>query len=333
MNTIYQDALKVELAYYKFLAVFGSKDAKAHIIELEGALKELDEDAEKTAVKIADVWSGKKAGGIEATAKPGPTKKETAEAADYTDALKKVNSELDEYVKKGEKASGKEKSELEEAQATHDKLISELKAYHKNHMIEDGEFDDDVEKADKALAQQQIAIRAQANKKILEEYSSGVQGMAQMTGKALAGDKEAFKSWAKDTVDQVAKKTESATMMNAIQGASEQVAIGDWPGAAASLAWGAAQVAGIEALASVVGGASGGGASSSGGSTGGAAAPATAAAPAAAGSAASQAGALTVNIQGDYIGDPAFINRLAEKLSAAVENQNVRLVAQQTVNG
>jgi hypothetical protein len=40
-----------------------------------------------------------------------------------------------------------------------------------------------------------------------------------------------------------------------------------------------------------------------------------------------------VNIQGDYIGDPAFINRLAEKLSAAVENQNVRLVAQQTVNG
>ncbi|MCK9326037.1 MAG: tape measure protein [Bacteroidales bacterium] len=43
--------------------------------------------------------------------------------------------------------------------------------------------------------------------------------------------------------------------------------------------------------------------------------------------AAETTGSLTINIQGDYIGDEGYVEMLAEKISEAVEDKNVRLVA------
>jgi len=36
---------------------------------------------------------------------------------------------------------------------------------------------------------------------------------------------------------------------------------------------------------------------------------------------------LTINIEGDFIGDEAYLEMLAEKISEAVENSDIRLVA------
>jgi hypothetical protein len=174
---------------------------------------------------------------------------------------------------------------------------------------------------------------------------SGIQ-IGNLIQKQMNGDKEAWRDTTASIIDMIAQQTEATVMSSSISAAAKHLdatAGFDWAGAAAQIGWGVAQVAAIAGLAeaakSAVGRSSSGGGSSSalstssvsGGTSGGGSSSGTTSAPSAAATAPAQS--LQVNIYGDHYGDPVFIDRMAQKLSEAVENRNVRLVSKQVVHG
>ena len=122
----------------------------------------------------------------------------------------------------------------------------------------------------------------------------------------------------------------------AAQGAYSAMAsipyIGPALGAAAAAAAIAAGMARVSSIASMEpGGGAGGGGGGGGGGVGAigtyAASPASGLPMGIPAGAQEQKAALTINIQGDYIGDEGYVELLAEKISKAVEDRDVRLVS------
>lgn len=149
------------------------------------------------------------------------------------------------------------------------------------------------------------------------------------SAKALQGDVNAWKEASIQIIDIISQQAQAAVMANAIQGASKEIATKGIAGiatGAAAIAWGVAQTAAIAGLAQAAKGAIGA-------AGGGAAAPAAAgpaaqpAAAAAAPAAEAQQQMLIVNVTGDFIGEPEFVDRLGQRISERVENNDLRVVA------
>lgn len=143
------------------------------------------------------------------------------------------------------------------------------------------------------------------------------------TGNMLAGQQDAWKSALTAIIQMVFNTAAKNIMANYATGASSYVAEGGY--------WGIALGAGLMALgaaaAAAVSSASTSPTSSSlPGGTVSTAAPSATSSPLTGPQA---AGPISISIQGDVIGDNAFVDRMAQKLSAAVNNRDVRLVATQ----
>jgi len=157
------------------------------------------------------------------------------------------------------------------------------------------------------------------------------------TAKMLAGDVSAWKTAAGQVIDIVASETSAIVMSRAIAGAGQEVAKKGYAGlitGAGLIAWGAAKVAVIQGLAQAAKGAltGGGGASTAPTGGGGGASPGgyePVSTPAAAPAATQKS--VIVDVRGDFYGEPAFVDRLAERISEAVEDRDVRLVSRQVV--
>ena len=157
------------------------------------------------------------------------------------------------------------------------------------------------------------------------------------TAKTIKGEKDAWKGLANSVIDMVVAQVQGMIIANAVAGYAKEVGEKGYVGMLSGLgilAWGAAQSAGVGALGeltkSAIGSESGGPTSAPSGGGGGGEGMATGSAATAAPEARQQS-TVRVNIQGDLYGDPAFVDRLAAKISDAVENRDVRLVSNQTV--
>ncbi len=192
-----------------------------------------------------------------------------------------------------------------------------------------------------AIQRQGLAARAkiwqEENKTKLDMFMQGSVQLGTALGKSLAGEQDAWRKSLTSIIDMVAQQVEAIIAANTARDVSFL------PGGLANpLAWGiigqgVAQSAGVAAVAAaadaVIGG---GGGSSSGGSGGGGSSAvsvsgASSSAPAAAPAAQAPGQTLIINVNGQLYGDPLVIQRLADKISAAVQNNGVRLVATQLV--
>ncbi len=190
----------------------------------------------------------------------------------------------------------------------------------------------DVAAMEKAAMSRRILVAAQ--------YAN-IVGTA--VGNMLAGQKDSWKDATRAIVDMISQQAQAAVIANTIQGASKEFAtkgIYGFVTAAPIIGWGLAQVGAIAAAAAAAKGAIGSGSGGTlsapsassgpgiglGGGSGGGGGAAPAIAPASA----TETRVVNVNIYGDQYGETEFIERLGERLSAAVENADLRLVATQT---
>jgi len=185
--------------------------------------------------------------------------------------------------------------------------------------------------SDKALTAEQIKLTEQVAKKRFEVYFQMGNLIGAAAGKAAAGEADAWKKTSIQVIDIIAQRAQAAVMANAIQGASEEVAkkgvVGLFTGSKV-IAWGVAQSAAIGAIAEAAKAKIG---ATGAAPAGGAATPTVAGTPAAAApaEAAEEKQSVKVVVMGDYYGEQEFANRMAEKISSVVENNDVRLVASQ----
>lgn len=186
--------------------------------------------------------------------------------------------------------------------------------------------------SDAALNKDREKLAAQFLAKRTAMFFQAGQIVGVATAKSLQGDVTAWKQASIQIIDVIAQQAQAAIMANAIQGASKEVAtkgiVGIATGAAA-IAWGVAQSAAVAGLAQAAKGAIG----ATGGGGGAGAAPAAAGpaaqptAQAAAPAAVEQQQMLIVNVTGDFIGEPEFIDRLGQRITERVENNDLRMVA------
>lgn len=176
---------------------------------------------------------------------------------------------------------------------------------------------------------EKLAAQFLAKRTAMFFQAGAIVGVA--SAKALQGDVNAWKDASIQIIDIIAQQAQAAVMANAITGASKEVATKGIAGiatGAAAIAWGVAQTAAIAGLAQAAKGAIG-----ATGGGGGAAAPAAAgpaaqpAAQAAAPAAEAQQQMLIVNVTGDFIGEPEFIDKLGQRITERVENNDLRMVA------
>ena len=180
-------------------------------------------------------------------------------------------------------------------------------------------IDNDAEAKKKAL----VVASYQAQSATANQYAEII---GTTTGQMLSGQQDAWKSALAQIIKMILDKAAIHVMAAYMEGGAEQVAQGGWVGVAsgaALIALGAAASAAVSALA-------GGGSASSTGSTVSSmmvsASPTTDAAGTAG---ANNTSTVNVNLYGDTINDPSYLQNLAAKLSAAVNNKSVRLVASQ----
>ena len=269
------------------------------------------------------------------------------EAAD-----KELPDTLDKFVKGHQKLTAqfrKMQAELlaEQAIGTEERVAHLLEAIEAEKEIQAKAIADRMaaegygaEQINAMIAKSNAALHSKQNKllqhslmKRTQMYMQFGQIVGTATGASLTGQVDAWKQASVQIIDMIAQRAQAAIMANVIQGASVEVGnkgiIGLATGAGL-LAWGVAQAATVAGLAAAAKGAIG----ASGGSAGGAAAPSMGggSAPSATAAAAvepEEKSTVRVVIMGDMYGEEEFVNRMAEKLSAVVENNDVRLVATQ----
>ncbi len=184
-----------------------------------------------------------------------------------------------------------------------------------------------------ALEQASMSRRVQVAAQFANVIGTGV-------GNMLAGQKDAWRDASKAIIDMIAQQTQAAVIANTIQGASKEFAekgIYGFVTAAPIIAWGLAQVGAIAAAAAAAKGAIGSGSSGTPSTPSASAGPGVGlggggggSIPASTPAAESSTRVVNVNIYGDQYGEQEFIERLGERLSSAVENADLRLVATQT---
>ena len=195
----------------------------------------------------------------------------------------------------------------------------------------------DRRKVDEALEKQH---QSELTKIEFDEFKKRVALAAQFgallgtaTAKMLRGEKDAWKDMLSSVIDMMAQQAQAAIIINGLEGYSAELkkgVVGFATGAVilAETVAKAAAVAGIAELAkgAIAGGGGGGVSSPAAAGGGGGFATTTATTPPEAAPERKQA-TVQVNITGDLYGEPAFVDRLAEKISSAVENRDVRLIA------
>ncbi len=148
----------------------------------------------------------------------------------------------------------------------------------------------------------------------------------QITGRMLAGEAVGWQDYANLAIDSLTQVLEASIISGAARTWIESVAGLGWAG----IAVGAALAAAVNTVGAAAKGAMRGGGgsasfpSSAGGFSGGLGSSEAASAPAA------PQREVRVNIYGDLYNDNSFMNKIAKKLSDAVQNNDVRLVASQT---
>lgn len=162
------------------------------------------------------------------------------------------------------------------------------------------------------------------------------------TGKMLMGDQNAWKDASANIIDMIVQVGEAAVLTHAVEAYWKEIGMYGWAGVASGaglLIKGAAAAAGIAALGELAKGALGAGGSSAvstpsggGGGDGGAPAPTAAGDSATTGPARGTTN-LRIVVMGDMVNDQAYIDRLAAKITSAVEDRDVRLVSTSTQRG
>ena len=193
--------------------------------------------------------------------------------------------------------------------------------------------------ADRARKMQTISNNDTAQrKKLYQEYYSSESQTADEAARAigtsmggmLSGQQDAWKSGLTQILQMIINWGAKAIGIGYAVGASQEVAKAGWVG----VATGAALIVAGAAAAALISAISPSPSSSSSVSS---SSVASASSPVAASSSSTAAagpanGTMTVQIYGDMISDTAFIDRLTQKISSAVNNRDVRLVATQISN-
>lgn len=200
-----------------------------------------------------------------------------------------------------------------------------------------------IEQIEAMVKQSNAAIDAEQDRNNKAAIAKRVQFSLQAgqiigvaTAKALQGNVNAWKEASIQIIDMIAAQAQAAIVANAITGASKEVATKGIAGiatGAAAIAWGVAQAAVVAGLAQAAKGAIGGGGAGAAPAAGGAAGAGPAAQPAAqaVAPAGREAQTIIIQVSGDMIGDDEFIDKLGQRISQRVENNDLRVVASQTV--
>jgi hypothetical protein len=176
---------------------------------------------------------------------------------------------------------------------------------------------------------------AEENRITREKEKLQAQGYANMLTNAQYAFKElgktnktAFVAWKAVSIAETLINTYKAAM-GAYSAMASIPYIGPALGIAAAAAAVAAGMAQISAISSTEPGGGGGGGGGMGGAVGTYSANPATGLPTGipAGGSEQQRSSLTINIQGDMIGDESYVEMLAEKISKAVEDRDVRLVS------
>lgn len=191
-----------------------------------------------------------------------------------------------------------------------------------------------LEAIDANTAAKSKAVAADAYKTKLDlAYTYGA-AVGAAAGRLVAGEKEAWKDIVDIVIDALVQQITATIAARQAMAIAREVSEGGWYG----LVTGAAQAAIIAGLGAAAKAALRGGGSVStpsapaqfsGGSGGGFSGSSPAAAAPAATSGNGPVTNVHIVVQGDMVNDPAMTDRLIRKISEAVENRNVRLVATQ----
>lgn len=293
--------------------------------------KEFTEDAKKSAGEFARIW-GAKGPVPEALAKLP----EAARASlDETDLL------IAQFNAKGQLTQEQAfKARLKLLQEQHiverQMLIEHLNQLHETK----ANIDRAVAASDRAYDREVLAEKRKMNETVEKLLKDSLKTGSQAIGKALFGDKAAFKDAAKSIIDSVANEAEAYVIAKSMEAALNDAAkvglIAGLPIIAQGAAVGVAE-AGLIATAAEgakaalgAGGSSGGGSSTSASASMPAAVAPSASASSAAPATAAGPGQLVVNVHGDFLGDPQVVEMFAKRLSSAVEDRGVRLVSSKT---
>ncbi len=178
-----------------------------------------------------------------------------------------------------------------------------------------------------------LQLEKETANKIVANTSAYMSLVGKAVGESLSGQKDAWKDLLSSVVDTIAAQVTAQIGMTTAAKVATQLESEDYAGAAKSAAIGALEIAAVAGLAaaakSAIGssnhsdtsGSGGGG----GGGGGGSPAPSPSPQPTA-----PRGTNVTVVVQGSVVGD---INELARRVSDAVQNRNVRLVATKVKGG
>jgi hypothetical protein len=251
-------------------------------------------------------------------------------------AVKEINGELLQAIQDLNAETAKIQASMQADEAL--RLEAEIAAYKAatlakyEHEIQTAEQRNALLAAlDARAAAQRQAFQA---KQYEEQFRAAVtfgSAIGAITGRMVAGEREAWKQITDVVIDSLVQQLQASIIAGQARAWITEVAGKGFLGlATGAVLSGLVAGVGEAAKAAIRGGAGstpsvggGGGGSFGGGDFGGGAAAEPAAAP-------RPESTVRVNIYGDMYGEPAFVDRLAMKISEAVENRDVRLVSTTT---
>lgn len=297
------------------------------------AFKDLDKD-------LGDLITGKFANLPEALADAG--KKTTANAHRLSEELIAMKRQFDDDAAKLDAERGKDA--FQQVKADADAQIDQLRRLDAFKIASETEQAKLILAIRRDQAAKERQIDEQTAKDRMQTAITIGHAIGVATGKMLMGEQNAWKDAAASIIDVIVQVGETAVLTSSVQAYWKEIGLYGWAGVVSGLpllAKGAAAAAGIAALGELAKGALGSGSAVSAPSGGGGGDGGSSPAPAAGGGSDTATTAATprgltnlrIVVMGDMVNDNSYIDRLAAKITSAVEDRDVRLISTSSQRG